>query len=186
MRRINSSEERFSKGMYLDKLFTTIILTEDWITNNIQELKKICSSITRGHEYDDLLQLSVEQFLSNKKVPCIPDGEKLFFFARIVRNNYNSKSSPYYHLYKKFNFTQIDNVEIPYLPYEESPINLEWVKEELKKLDWYYKRLMELYIEEGCSITKLSKRTTIPINSVSRDINKVRKILIQERNKVLK
>ena len=172
--------------MYLDKLFTNIILTEDWITNNIQELKKICSSITRGQDSDDLLQLSVEQFLSNKKVPTIPDGEKLFFFARIVRNNYNSKSSPYYHQYKKFQFTDIESIEIPYLPYEESPINLEWVREELNKLDWYYKRLMELYIEEGCSITKLSKRTTIPINSVSRDINKVRKILNQERNKVLR
>jgi len=172
--------------MYLDKLFTNIILTEDWITNNIQELKKICSSITRGQDSDDLLQLSVEQFLTNKRVPQIPDGEKLFFFARIVRNNYNSKSSPYYHQYKKFQFTDIESIEIPYLPYEESPINLEWVKDELNKLDWYYKRLMELYIEEGCSITNLSKRTTIPINSVSRDINKVRKILIQERNKVLR
>jgi DNA-directed RNA polymerase specialized sigma24 family protein len=172
--------------MYLDKLLINIILTEDWITNNIQELKKICSSITRGQDSDDLLQLSVEQFLTNKRVPQIPDGEKLFFFARIVRNNYNSKSSPYYHQYKKFQFTDIESIEIPYLPYEESPINLEWIKQELNKLDWYYKRLMELYIEEGCSITKLSKRTTIPINSVSRDINKVRKILIQERNKVLR
>ena len=172
--------------MYLDKLFTNIILTEDWITNNIQELKKICSSITRGQDSDDLLQLSVEQFLSNKRVPQIPDGEKLFFFARIVKNNYNSKSSPYYHQYKKFQFTDIESIEIPYLPYEESPINLEWIRQELNKLDWYYKRLMELYIEEGCSITALSKRTTIPINSVSRDINKVRKILNQERNKVLR
>ncbi len=48
--------------------------------------------------------------------------------------------------------------------------------------DWYYGRLFELYIELGCSITKLSERTTIPINSVSRDINKIRKILNKKRN----
>jgi hypothetical protein len=49
---------------------------------------------------------------------------------------------------------------------------------EKKKEEWYYWRLMELYIEEGCSLTKLSKRTTIPLNSVSRDIHKIKKILI--------
>jgi hypothetical protein len=172
--------------MLKDKLLTHIILLNDWITQNLSELKKICSSVTRGDDSDDLLQLSVEQFLSNKKVPTIPDGEKLFFFARIVRNNYNSQSSLYYRQYKKFKFQEIDNIELQYLDYEEPLITLEWVKGELDRLDWYYKRLMELYIEEGCSISKLSKRTTIPINSVSRDINKVRKILIQQRNKALK
>jgi hypothetical protein len=35
--------------------------------------------------------------------------------------------------------------------------------------------LFELYLQVGCSITKLSQQTTIPINTVSRDINKVRK-----------
>ena len=153
-----------------------------WIENNIEEIKKICSRITRGEDSEDLLQLSIEQFLNNKKVPTIPDKEKLFFFTRIVRNNYNSKSSPYYHQYKKFQFTSIENIEIEYLEEEEPIITLDWVYDELKKLDWYYQRMMEMYIEEGCSITKLSQRTTIPLNSVSRDINKIRTILIEKRN----
>lgn len=155
-----------------------------WIENNIEEIKKICSSITRGEDSEDLLQLSIEQFLNNKKVPTIPDKEKLFFFTRIVRNNYNSKSSPYYHQYKKFQFTSIENIEIEYLEEEEPIITLDWVYDELKKLDWYYQRMMEMYIEEGCSITKLSQRTTIPLNSVSRDINKIRKILKEKRNEL--
>lgn len=159
-------------------------MLNDWITNNIEELKKICSSITRGQNSDELLQFSIEQFLNNKKVPDIPDKEKLYFFTRIVRNNYNSQSSPYYHLYNKFQFVEIENMEIEYLEVEEPIINLDWVYAELKKLDWYYQRLMEMYIEEGCSITKLSKRTTIPLNSVSRDINKIRKILKQKRNEL--
>ena len=157
-------------------------MLNDWISNNIEELKKICSRITRGQDSEDLLQFSIEQFLNNKKVPNIPDKEKLYFFTRIVRNNYNSKSSPYYHLYKKFQFVEIENIEIPYLELEEDVITLDWVYNELKKLDWYYRRMMEMYIEEGCSITKLSKRTGIPLNSVSRDINKIRKILKERRN----
>ena len=157
----------------------------DWIQQNFTELKIICNKITRGEDSDDLLQLSVEQFLKNKKVSDIPDKEKLFFFARIVRNNYHSNSSPYYHTYRKFKFNEIGNMDIEYLSYEEPIINLEWVNTQLNNLDWYFKRLMELYIEEGCSITKLSKRTTIPLNSVSRDINKVRKILNQKRKEEL-
>lgn len=156
-----------------------------WIENNFNELKKICDRITRGEDSDDLLQICIEQFLKNRKSDDIPDEEKLFFFARIVRNNYNSNSSPYYHTYKKFKFSEIDNVDIQYLDYEEPVINLEWVDDQLSHLEWYYKRLMELYIEEGCSITKLSQRTTIPINSVSRDINKVRKILVNKRKEKL-
>jgi DNA-directed RNA polymerase specialized sigma24 family protein len=161
-------------------------LINTWIENNFNELKKICDKITRGEDSDDLLQLSVEQFLKNRKSDDIPDNEKLFFFARIVRNNYNSNSSPYYHTYRKFKFSDIDNIDIQYLEYEEPVINLEWVKVQLNELEWYYKRLMELYIEEGCSISKLSKRTTIPLNSVSRDINKVRKVLLNKRKEELK
>jgi DNA-directed RNA polymerase specialized sigma24 family protein len=161
-------------------------LINTWIENNFNELKKICDKITRGEDSDDLLQLSVEQFLKNRRIDDIPDNEKLFFFARIVRNNYNSNSSPYYHTYRKFKFSDIDNIDIQYLEYEEPVINLEWVKVQLNELEWYYKRLMELYIEEGCSISKLSKRTTIPLNSVSRDINKVRKVLLNKRKEELK
>jgi DNA-directed RNA polymerase specialized sigma24 family protein len=160
-------------------------LINTWIENNFNELKKICDKVTRGEDSDDLLQLSVEQFLKNKKSDDIPDNEKFFFFARIVRNNYNSNSSPYYHTYRKFKFSEIDNLDIQYLELEESPIDLLWVTDQLNNLEWYFKRLMELYIEEGCSITKLSKRTTIPLNSVSRDINKVRKILVHKRNEEL-
>jgi DNA-directed RNA polymerase specialized sigma24 family protein len=72
--------------------------------------------------------------------------------------------------------------DIPDIEYEEEPFNLNWVHEQLKTIDWYYGRLFELYIEEGCSVTRLSKRTTIPINSVSRDINKVRRQLKQLRD----
>ena len=160
-------------------------MLSDWIQQNFSELKIICNKITRGKEDDDLLQLCVEQFLKNQKVNNIPDKEKLFFFARIVRNNYNSNSSKYYHTYRKFKFSEIGNIDIQYLEVEEPIIDLDWVKDQLNNLDWYFKRLMELYIEEGCSITKLSKRTTIPLNSVSRDINKVRKILNQKRKEEL-
>jgi len=131
---------------------------------------------------DDLLHLCIEQFIKNKKVHQIPDKEKLYFFTKIVRNQYHSKSSKYHYTYRRYQFSEIVDNDIAEIEYQEDEFNMNWVKEQLKTIDWYYGRLFELYIEEGCSVTKLSKRTTIPINSVSRDINKVRRQLKQLRN----
>jgi hypothetical protein len=151
----------------------------EWIKNNFNELKLICKKVSRLDDVDDLLQICIELFLLNKKVPNIPDKEKLFFFARIVKNNFYSKSSPYYRIYK-FDFNELKENDVIQEEYEESEITIEWVKKQLKeimKTEWYFGRLFELYLEVGGSVTKLSKQTGIPINSVSRDINRTRKKL---------
>ena len=154
----------------------------DWLSKNYDELKNICNKFSTPDEVDDLLHLCIEQFIKNKKVHQIPDKEKLYFFTKIVRNQYHSKSSKYHYTYRRYQFSEVIESEIPDVEYQEEQFNLDWVYEQLKTIDWYYGRLFELYIEEGCSVTKLSKRTTIPINSVSRDINKVRRQLKQLRN----
>lgn len=120
----------------------------------------------------------------------IGDKERLFFFARIVRNNFHSTTSRFYNEYNKFKFTDITDHNVRNKEYEESEINIDWVNKIItihKKGEWwYYARLFELYLEEGASITKLSKRTTIPLNSVSRDINKYRRELRRLRNEYFK
>lgn len=148
---------------------------------------RICHKVTRTDDIDDLFQICIEDFIRNKKVSDIPDEQKLYFFTRIVRNNYNSTKSKYHYQYRKFTWEDVDNVEIVDDEYEETEFDLEWVRtqlENIKNEEWYYGRLFELYLEEGASLTKLSKRTTIPINSVSRDINRVRTILKNKRKKI--
>jgi DNA-directed RNA polymerase specialized sigma24 family protein len=154
----------------------------DWLSKNYNELKNICNKFSTPDEVDDLLHLCIEQFIKNKKVHQIPDKEKLYFFTKIVRNQYHSKSSKYHYTYRRYQFNEIVDNDITEIEYQEDEFNMNWVYEQLKTIDWYYGRLFELYIEEGCSVTKLSKRTTIPINSVSRDINKVRRQLKQLRD----
>jgi RNA polymerase sigma factor (sigma-70 family) len=154
----------------------------DWLSKNYNELKNICNKFSTPDEVDDLLHLCIEQFIKNKKVHQIPDKEKLYFFTKIVRNQYHSKSSKYHYTYRRYQFNEIIDNNIAEIEYQEDEFNMDWIHEQLKTIDWYYGRLFELYIEEGCSVTKLSKRTTIPINSVSRDINKVRRQLKQLRD----
>ena len=159
-----------------------------WITENFNELKTICKKVSRNKYTDDLFQVCLEQFIKNKTAPTIPEKSLLYFFVGIVRNNINSTTSPYYYQYGKTKYSEWVDIEIPDEEYEDSPISFDWVLEEieqLKKTEWYYARIFELYILEDCNLSKLSKRTLIPINSVSRDVNRVRKYLNDKRKKLL-
>lgn len=176
-------QEDFTRGV-LNLHNISKVLSNIWVTVNHHKLLQVCQRVTKGEPYDDLCQVCIEQFLKNKKIDSIPDNQRMYFFTKIVKNNYNSQSSPYYFQYKKFKFNEIENMDLEYLEYEEDDMNLDWVYKQLDELGWYYKRLMQLYVEEGASISKLSVRTTIPINSVSRDINKARKFLRDKRNKL--
>ena len=91
-----------------------------WIEENYKELITICDKVARMND-QDLCQMCIEQFISNKKTISIPDNQKLFFFTRIVQNNFNSSSSRYYKFYKKHKFQEIENIEIKEEEYEEDP-----------------------------------------------------------------
>lgn len=182
---VHSFQEDCIKEMQLDNFIISYVLSSLWVSTNYSKLEQICKRVSKGAPFDDLCQCCIEQFLKNKRTPTLEEKDKLFFFTKIVTNNYNSTSSPYHAQYRKFKFSEIEDFNIPEEVTEESVIDVKWVLNELEELGWYYKRLMELYIEEGASISKLSKRTTIPLNSVSRDINKARKFLRKQRNKLL-
>lgn len=157
---------------------------------NYERLKGICRSIVKDNDVDEILHFCIDQAYSNPKFSKIEnDDGKIYFFTKIVLNNIKSNSSRYFKTYRKHVYEEVGGLEIGSTEdYEESPIDLEWVYEEIKKLkvdEWYFARLFELYIQEGCSLTKLHLRTTIPLVSLSRDIRYVREKLKIARNKTL-
>jgi DNA-directed RNA polymerase specialized sigma24 family protein len=162
----------------------------EWFEKNYQRLKIICQKITKEQDVDELFHFCIEQMLFNKNFPQIEnDEEKVYFFTKIVRNNFYSNKSPYYTKYKKHKFLDIDHIQESNLGVHATEnfedIDMGWVRGQLeiiKEKEWYWGRLYELYIEEGCSLTKLSNRTTIPLNTVSRDIKKIRLQLRKLRN----
>lgn len=164
---------------------------DKWFSNNYEKLKQICRSVSKENEVDELLHFCIDIVITNIKFNNIPeDSGKLYYFTRVVINNWKSTSSPFYTTYRKEKPKIVDeDIELPSLDIEQEPeIDLEWVKrqiETIKRDEWYYGRLFELYIEEGCSLTKLNKRTTIPLAPLSRDINKVRQKLKDKRKKDL-
>lgn len=163
-------------------------MLNSWIEENYSLLKDITKKISKTDDVDELFHFCLEQLLKNKKAKVLTSSELVFFFISIVRNNFYSNTSPYALQYKRHNFQELHNIEIPNKEYEEFD-ELKWVYEQIEKdkktVDWYYARLFELYIENDTSITNTEKKTTIPRNSVSRDINKYRKILRRRRQKRL-
>lgn len=161
-------------------------MLHSWIEDNYKRLRQITHNVSRDNDIDELFQICIEQLLINNKSLQLNDKERFYFFTKIVKNNYYSKSSPYYYSNKRFNYSELSGIEVVEEPYEEFD-ELRWVQQQIdmdkKTKDWYYARLFEIFISNDCSITKTQQLTTIPRNSVSRDINRYRKILIDRRKK---
>lgn len=135
-------------------------------------------------DIDDLFHCVLEQLLKNKKLDDMKDKERVYYFVRVVKNNYFSKTSPYYYQYKKNlareEFKDIEYFEeTPDVEYNETLPDMKWVHKQLSHLEWFDRDLFLLWMELG-SLTAVSKKTTIPLNSVGRYINQTKQMLIKK------
>ena len=77
-----------------------------WLEKNTKELMLITRRITQNHQdTDELFQEVVLQLLNKpEKINSLKDKEKKYFFIKVIKNNWNSSTSPYrYHLTKHKN-----------------------------------------------------------------------------------
>lgn len=153
-----------------------------WLEINNQELIDITRQIVGDEDCMDLYQNVIEQLLKKPtKIEELPDDQKKFFFIRIIKNNYFSTTSPYHYQIRKGNDkkTLLEDhhyIHIEDTPYTEDIPDMDWVRIQLRTLDWFSRDLFLLWIELE-TITKVSQQTQIPLNSVSRYIKKIKKIL---------
>lgn len=145
-------------------------------------LRNVRNYVKDDHVADELFQCVVLQLLEKSdKIDKVKDNEKLFYFIRVIKNNYNSNTSPF--MYKrvrdKKRLVEM-NEEITHLEEEEyieddSFPPIEWIREQLDNEDlftWYQKDLWNLYFELKTLIS-VSRQTTIPSNTVSRHIKQI-------------
>jgi len=156
---------------------------KSWIEKNNQELYDIVKGIIKNEDdVPDLYQCVMEQILTKpEKFNKVPDDQKVFYFIKILKNNYYSKTSPYYYKMKKdiSRYSPLEESSLETIVdtlYDDELPSLDWVKGQLDTLDWFSRDLFLLYIELE-TITKVSQQTTIPLNSVSRYIKKIKDIL---------
>lgn len=169
----------------------------------------IVKKVTKGNELaQDLFQevcLILLEYDNEKLNNIIEQKYFNFFFVRILNNQFNSSTSPFYKMYKKEYDKYIDankdltidwdednsgeielsDVDLPDEETDESwgesiRAKYEGIKSELY---WYDAELFELYIRLG-SYRKVSKETGIPLRSVGTNLKKTKEFLVKRFNEI--
>ncbi len=157
-----------------------------WIEENHQKLVDTCFNITKSDDYMDIHQMVVLSLLERSEIlDAIPDKEKLYYYIGAVRRQFFSDSSKYFQEYKKLmkkSIEVIDDIQ-PDAEYSEG-FTWDFVFQELEKLSWFERDLFMLLIELK-TVKAVSQQTTIPVNSVSKYIKKIKKQIITNYKKQL-
>jgi hypothetical protein len=146
--------------------------------------KKICNNDSRANDlmHDVIINLS-----SNIKYNMMDESQKLFFFVRAIKNQYNSNNSKFQRDYRRYEFDELPTINEPRqdeIPYQEKP-TIEWVREtlddELKRNPdfWYNYGIFDLYLKEG-KLESLHRRTQIPKYSLRETLKEIKLFLNQK------
>ena len=148
-------------------------------------------NLTNGNgEEEDLLHFVIEELYKcdNKRLEeIIKKKQMTFYVARIMVNQYYSKTSRYFKKYKKycqFCVSEINNnitESIEENEAEKKEQKLNWIEEKLKDLHWFDSTLFKIYYADNHSLNSLSEVTKINRNTIYHSINKVKKYLKNER-----
>jgi len=145
-----------------------------------QQYREIVKTITRNDDRcDDLLHDILIDLSKNKKYNALSNKDKVYFFIRVVKNQFYSNNSKYQRTYKKYVFQELTpNYEVKDEEYIEPP-SMEWVKKTLdEELDnnkdfWYNYGLFNLYLEHK-KIETIHKKTQIPKYSIRNTIKEMK------------
>lgn len=162
-----------------------------WIEINHNDMLGVARTITNNHDdAGDLYSCVVEQLLNKPdKIDETPDNQKKYYFIRVLKTNWFSKTSPYHYQYRKplqHHRPIIDNITegLIHEEYVETIPDMIWVEKTLnEEFDWYERDLFFLYTELG-TLTNVSKKTQIPLNSVGRHIKQIKSKLKEKWEKV--
>lgn len=166
-------------------------MLNNYLTKNYDKLKDMAFNIAK-EKSDDLLSFVIEELYKCEKDrinEIITKKQMTFYIARVMVNQFYSKTSRYYYKYKKYyeyHIVEINDSITKQVPddtkekkiFEE---RLNWVEKELKKLHWFDAEIFKLYYKNSHSLNSLSRATKINRNTIYHSINKVKKHLNNEK-----
>ena len=151
---------------------------EDYIVRNYFHLLQISGKITRGHELSNDLLNDVLLQLYEKNSDIVlrnyEDNDIKYYITAVMRINWQSKTSPFYYRIRREidkytpindNYEVMDDVDDKM----DKEILIQCLEISFAELDWFRKSVFELYMTMG-SYNAVSKKTGIPISSISRYI----------------
>ena len=164
-----------------------------YLTDNYDKLKDMAHNIAGIKGKDDLLSFVIEELYKcdQERINEIIEKKQLtFYIARVMLNQYHSKTSRYYYKYNKYyeyhTTTTIesitaDNTEYNIKDKELVEERLGWIEDKLKDLYWFDAECFRIYYREEHSLNSMAKATKISRATIYKAINNVKKYLINER-----
>lgn len=168
-------------------------IIENFLTKNYYELLGIAKKITKRDQETskELLHEIILQLYNKDEIILndYSDNTIKYYITSIMRVNYYSNTSPYHYRIRKERATYTDLTEIIEMeePQEqfESELLFQLLEENYAELDWFRKSLLDMYLTLN-SLKAVSRKTTIPLTSISRYINEgktqIRNNIIQKLN----
>jgi len=167
-----------------------------YLIENYDKLKDMAFNIAGRKGKDDLLSFVIEELYKcdqDRINEIIQKNQLTFYIARVMLNQYHSKTSRYYYKYNKYyeyhTTTTIesitaDNTEYTIKDKKEVEERLEWVEDKLKDCYWFDSQVFKVYYLEEHSLNSMAKATKINRNTLFKAINNVKKYLIKEKENV--
>jgi RNA polymerase sigma factor (sigma-70 family) len=159
---------------------------ETFIQQNYGKLQNLSKKITRGHQNsDDLLNDVLLNILERGK--HIEEDKWLNFISTSIKTQYNSKTSPFYYIYKNpYGTRSLDSEDI----IEEEPepkVDEEKMGKDIgmyiASLDIYQKTVAQRHFIEGVSQRELSRHYNINRIHIHRTITGIKQKVYQNFNK---
>jgi hypothetical protein len=150
---------------------------ESFITRKYYELLNIAKKITKVDEETsrELLHEVILQLYQRDEIvlKSYEDDSIKYYITSIMRVNYYSSTSPYHYRIRKerlkySELTEVLNMEQEQEVFESEQL-FQLLEEQYCELDWFRKSLLDLYLSLN-SLKAVSRKTTIPLTSISRYI----------------
>jgi len=167
-----------------------------YLIENYDKLKDMAFNIAGKNGKDDLLSFVIEELYKcdQERIDEIIEKNQLtFYIARVMLNQYHSKTSRYYYKYNKYyeyhttttiESISADNVDYTIKDKELVEERLDWIEDKLKDLYWFDAQVFKVYYLENHSLNSMAKATKINRNTLFKAISNVKKYLINEKENV--
>lgn len=169
-------------------------MLNSYLKKNYNKLKDIALNIS-GDNKDDLLSFVIEELYKcdQEKINNIIEKKQMtFYIAKIMSNQYNSKTSRYFYKYKKYDSHIDKNINIIKRKVSDNEYDIEkekklqFIDDQLEKFHWFDAEIFKLYYANSHSLNSLSKVTKISRATIYKSIKRVTNYLKNEKDKNFK
>ena len=151
-----------------------------WLNQNYNNLIILSNKIDRQNG-DEVLHFTLEKFLSKKDTTFLDnleDGDKMKYISRTLKLQSTSHTSQFFREWKRYTILSKDVIlEQADEEYEEDDIQqiqIKFIEEELKKMNWFSALLWNRYIQKDYSAQVLADELVIPLSTCQYHIRKVK------------